>query len=86
MAPSSWPRTPPPAGQGVFWPSNEARSTSCRAETDQIRQDRIWQRMIIASGVPSTKQVTEVRLKVTKSRSFTVVGLANQAEYRIGSP
>jgi uncharacterized protein (DUF1330 family) len=38
---------------------------------DTEEQVKAWQ------NLPSTKQVTEVRLKVTKSRSFTVVGLAN---------
>jgi uncharacterized protein (DUF1330 family) len=38
---------------------------------DTEEQVKVWQ------NLPSTKQVTDVRLKVTKSRSFMVVGLAN---------
>ena len=38
---------------------------------DTEEQVKAWQ------NLPSTKQVTEVRLKVAKSRSFMVVGLAN---------
>jgi uncharacterized protein (DUF1330 family) len=38
---------------------------------DTEEQVKVWQ------NLPSTKKVTDVRLKVTKSRSFMVVGLAN---------